>query len=154
MEELKAYAVLLVIGLTVFSSGCVAEDIDQDGPVGQVLDVFGNFSSDGNSTNYEFSLDSLTDNAVMAPIQDTVDQFKQNVTEQEGVEMKSTSVELVNVSSDSVTVRVDYLIESNETEDIDRNVTFTMVQRNGQWVLKDPVAQNFNQETLRQNPRQ
>lgn len=154
MDELKAYTVLFLIGLSVFSSGCVAEDIDQDGPVGQVLDVFGNFSSEGNSTTYKFSLDSLTDNAVMAPIQDTVDQLKRNVTEQEGVEMKSTSVELVNVSSESVTVRVDYVIESNETEDFDRNVTFTMVQRDGQWVLKDPIAQNFDEEALRQNPRQ
>lgn len=136
---------VFLVGIAVFSSGCV-ENIDEDGPVGQVLDVFGNFSSDGNSTSYKFSLDSLTDNAAMAPIQDTVDQFKQNVTSREGVEMKSTNVELVNVSSDSVNVRINYEIESNKTEDFNSSVTFNMVNRNGQWVVEDSVAQNFERK--------
>jgi len=151
--ELKAYLVISVVALTVFSSGCV-EDIDEDGPVGQVLGVFGNFSSDGNSTTYEFSLDSLTDNAVMKPIQGTVDEFKNNVTSREGVEMKSTNVKLVNVSSDSVTVLLDYEIESEEQGTFNRNTTFTMVNRNGSWQLMNPVEENFDQQTLRQNPRQ
>jgi len=141
--ELKAYLMISVIALTVFSSGC-AEDIDEDGPVGQVLDIFGNFSSDGNSSTYEFSLDSLTDNAVMAPIQGTVDEFKSNVSSREGVEMKSTKVKLVNVSSDSVTVLLDYKIESEEQGTFNRNTTFTMVNRNGSWQLKDPVKDNLD----------
>ncbi|AOV94315.1 hypothetical protein AQV86_00110 [Nanohaloarchaea archaeon SG9] len=141
--ELKAYLVISVVALTVFSSGCV-EDIDEDGPVGQVLDIFGNFSSDGNSSTYEFSLDSLTDNAVMAPIQGTVDEFKNNVSSREGVEMKSTKVKLVNVSSDSITVLLDYKIESEEQGTFNRNTTFTMVNRNGSWQLKDPVKDNLD----------
>jgi len=141
--ELKAYLMISVVALTVFSSGCV-EDIDEDGPVGQVLDIFGNFSSDGNSSTYEFSLDSLTDNAVMAPIQGTVDEFKSNVSSREGVEMKSTKVKLVNVSSDSVTVLLDYKIESEEQGTFNRNTTFTMVNRNGSWQLKDPVKDNID----------
>lgn len=143
--EYRTYLMVFLVGIAVFSSGCV-ENIDEDGPVGQVLDVFGNFSSDGNSTSYKFSLDSLTDNAAMAPIQDTVDQFKQNVTSREGVEMKSTNVELVNVSSDSVNVRINYEIESNKTEDFNSSVTFNMVNRNGQWVVEDSVAQNFERK--------
>ena len=141
--ELKAYLVISVVALTVFSSGCV-EDIDEDGPVGQVLDIFGNFSSDGNSSTYEFSLDSLTDNAVMAPIQGTVDEFKNNISSREGVEMKSTKVKLLNISSDSVTVLLDYKIESEEQGTLNRNTTFTMVNRNGSWQLKDPVKDNFD----------
>jgi hypothetical protein len=150
--EGKAYALIFLVTLTVFSSGCI-ENIDQDGPVGQVLGVFGNFSSDGNSTTYEFSLDSLTDNAAMAPIQDEVDRFKQNLTSREDVEVKSTNVELVNVSSDSITVRINYQIASNRTEDFDSSVKFTMVNRNGQWVVEDPVADNFDDQMIEQNPR-
>lgn len=148
-EALLTAALLLALA----STGCVADQVDEDGPVGQLLGVFGNFSSEGNTTSYEFSTESLTDNTVMAPIQDTVDSFRNNVSEREGVEMKSTTVELVNVSSDSVTVRVDYRIDSEEEGTFDRNVTFTMVRRDGAWVLKDPFAQNLEGRELYQNPR-
>lgn len=137
----------------LFSSGCVGSQVDENSLPGKVLNVFGNFSSEGNSTSYTFSVDSLTDNTVMAPIQDTVDRFKSNVSQREGVEMKSTRVELVNVSSDSVKVRIDYKIDSNETGTVDRNVTFTMVNRGGKWVLKDPIKENMDTERLYRNPR-
>lgn len=140
--EGKAYILIFVVTLTVFSSGCV-DDIDEDGPVGQVLGVFGNFSSDGNSTSYEFSLDSLTDNSAMAPIQDNVDRFKNNVTSREGVEMESTNVKLVNISSDSVTVQMDYVIESEEQGTFNDTTTFTMVKRNGGWQLESPMENNM-----------
>lgn len=153
MRSREAFTAVLLLAAVLVSSGCVASDIEEDSLPGQVLEVFGNFSSDGNTTSYEFSVDSLTDNAVMAPMQDTVDQFKKNISQREGVEMKSTTVELVNISSDSVKVRMDYRIESNETGTLDRSITFTMVRRDGQWVLKDPIKQDMGREDPNIYPR-
>ncbi|MFB6114719.1 MAG: hypothetical protein ABEK04_00360 [Candidatus Nanohalobium sp.] len=145
MTDFKASAMLVfTAALLILSSGCVADSIEEDSIPGKVLDMFGNFSSSNNSTSYEFSLESITDNTLMGPVQKVVDRFRKNMSSREGVQMKNMNVKVLEVSSDKARVLVDYRAKSNETGVIDRNVTFTFVKRNGQWQLKAPFKENMD----------
>ncbi|MFB6199689.1 MAG: hypothetical protein ABEJ83_02315 [Candidatus Nanohaloarchaea archaeon] len=144
---------VLLVGLVVVSSGCVGDNVSEDSIAGQVLDLFGNFSSEGNSSSYSFSLDSITDTALMEPIQNVANSFRENITSGEGVEMKKMNIKVLEVSTDRAKVLIDYTIVGNGTETIDQNVTLTFVRRNGQWVLQNPVKDNLDTSRLYQNPR-
>ncbi len=149
--ELRIGLIVAVAALLLASSGCVS-DVEKDSAVGQVLDLFGNFSSSNGSMSYEFSLKSLTNNTLVGPLSDTLDRFRENVTSREGVEMKNMDFEVQNITEDRAEVKVDYRIEDNRTGTVDRNFTLVFVKRNGQWRLKDPFATNFERQDLYGRP--
>lgn len=150
---MKKASIAVILVLVLFSSGCVVNSIDEDSLPGQVLDTFGNFSENNNSTSFQFSLDSLTGSTLMGPLSEVVGNFEKNVTQQEGVEMKNMDVEVQNITEDRATVLINYTIEDNETGTINQDMTLTFVKEDGQWTLKDPLEDNFDTSQLNQNPR-
>ncbi|MFB6175425.1 MAG: hypothetical protein ABEJ87_05670 [Candidatus Nanohalobium sp.] len=141
MDRKLVIASLLV--LVVLSSGCVADNVDPDSLPGKVLNMFGDFSTNNNSTTYEFSLDSLTNNSVMGPLHQVVDRFKKNMSAR-GLDVKSTHVKINDISSDRAEFTIVYRAESNSSNSFERNVTMTLVKKDGQWQLKDPFKENIN----------
>lgn len=148
----KAYLALILV-LVLFSSGCIANSVEEDSLPGQVLDTFGNFSEKNNSSSFEFSLDSLTGSTLMGPLSEVVGNFEKNVTQQEGVEMKNMDVEVQNITADRATVLINYTIKDNDTGTINQDMTLTFVKEDGQWTLQDPLQDNFDTSRLRQDPR-
>lgn len=144
---------LVLAFFVLVSSGCVADSIDEDGALGQTLDRFGDFSEENGSTSYEFSIDSLTGNELMAPMQDAVDDYKQNVSESTGMEVESSTVEITEISSNRAEIKVTYIGQTQDSEEKEIDVTFNFVKENGQWTLKDTLKDNFDTSQLSQDPR-
>jgi hypothetical protein len=134
---------LLFFALMV-SSGCVADSIDEDGALGQTLDKFGDFSEENGTTSYEFSLESLTDNGLMGPMEGVIDDYKNNLSESSGVQIKASNIEIIEMSSDKARIKVDYVGETDSDRTLDREVTFTFVKENGRWQLQGPLSENMD----------
>ena len=133
------HGLILVFFALIVSSGCVMEDIDEDGSVGKVLDKFGDFSEENGTTTYEFSIDSLTDNSLMRPMQDQIDSYKKNMSAETGMELESSEVRITEMSSNRAEIEVTYIGKTEDSEMKEMDVTFTFVKENGQWQLQNAV---------------
>lgn len=137
-------SISILTAFVLLSSGCVADNLDEDSVPGKVLDVFGDFSSENGDVSFEFSVDSLTDSSLMAPMRGAVDDFENNLSEEEGVELKSTKVRIKDISSDRAEFQIIYRADIEGNGTVERNFTMTLVKQGGSWTVEDPFAENID----------